>query len=179
MFQVIIINGCATAGKDTFIDLFTEEFKNAGYSTPVYRISSVDKVKEIAKSLGWDGVKDDKGRQFLSDLKDAMTAYNDAPFTYTVKSINSIRNATKGNAIIFVHVREPEEIKKYRDRSYSKAILVRRDEVTDVFSNHADKEVFGYQYDFIVDNNGTLDDLRNAAKGFVHLLEYWRSLCHQ
>ena len=36
------------------------------------KISSVDKVKEIARIAGWNGEKDDKGRKLLADLKAAL-----------------------------------------------------------------------------------------------------------
>ncbi len=72
--KLIIINGVARSGKDTFIDIFKSLNPNT------INISSIDKVKELAREMGWDGTKDDKSRKFLSDLKDLWTDYNNNIF---------------------------------------------------------------------------------------------------
>ena len=64
--QIVIINGTGGCGKDTFVS-FVSKYKR------VYNFSSIDKVKEIAKLIGWDGGKTDKDRKFLSDLKKLTT----------------------------------------------------------------------------------------------------------
>lgn len=45
-------------------------------------ISSVDKIKEAAKVLGWDGGKTEEDRKFLSDLKLLSTGYNNYLYEY-------------------------------------------------------------------------------------------------
>ena len=65
----IIINGCGGVGKDTFVD-YCRIFAN------ITNISSVDKIKEAAKILGWNGGKAEEDRKFLSDLKLLSTGYN-------------------------------------------------------------------------------------------------------
>ena len=64
--QIVIINGTGGCGKDTFVS-FVSKYKR------VYNFSSIDKVKEIAKLIGWNGGKTDKDRKFLSDLKKLTT----------------------------------------------------------------------------------------------------------
>lgn len=44
--EVVIINGTGGCGKDTFVNLTTKYGK-------IYNFSSVDKVKEISKMVGW------------------------------------------------------------------------------------------------------------------------------
>lgn len=173
MTYIIIINGVGGSGKDTFIDKFKEVACNsAEWKCVVERISSVDFVKHIAKLAGWDGVKDNKGRQFLSDLKDAMTAYDDGPYKYCVKEAlrftfrhdgGMVRNNWK--SFLFIHVREPKEIKKLVDALGATTILIHRTSAEKVdFTNHADKGVFDYEYDHEVLNDGTIDDLKRAAE---------------
>ena len=60
--QIIVINGTGGCGKTTFVEL-TQKYGK------VINFSSVDKVKEVAKLIGWDGKKTEKDRKFLSDLK--------------------------------------------------------------------------------------------------------------
>ena len=62
--QVFIINGSGGVGKDTFVELVSKVF-----NLSVMNFSSVDKVKEIARIIGWTGGKTEKDRKFLSDLK--------------------------------------------------------------------------------------------------------------
>ena len=44
--KIIVINGTGGSGKDTFVEYVSKYAK-------VYNFSSVDKVKEIAKLIGW------------------------------------------------------------------------------------------------------------------------------
>ena len=46
--------------------------------------------------------------------------------------------------------------------------MIVRDSVTQITSNTSDKNVFDYHYDFIVDNNGTIEELQEKAKQFVN-----------
>lgn len=173
MITVVVINGTATAGKDTFIDLFTEVCNEKGLY-PVQRFSSVDEVKRFATILGWDGVKDDKGRRFLSDLKDALTLYNDLPFNYMKSKIEYFRRLNKIDGdeygFIFFHVREPKEVSRMAEEFKAVTLLIEREGLQESFSNHADKNVRDFPYDYVVRNNGTLSDLReNALKFFNYL----------
>ena len=52
---IVIINGTGGSGKDTFVSFVSKYNK-------VYNFSSIDKVKEIAKEVGWDGGKTEKDR---------------------------------------------------------------------------------------------------------------------
>jgi len=38
-----------------------------------------------------------------------------------------------------------------------------------IYGNHADDEIENYQYDFIVENNSTLDDLAQSAEEFYKI----------
>ena len=70
---VIIVNGKPRAGKDTFAQLLNQ-YEN------VYKISSIDKIKQIAIDCGWSGKKTEKDRKFLSDLKMLVSDYSDVIF---------------------------------------------------------------------------------------------------
>lgn len=161
--KVIIINGHGTAGKDTFIDKFAEVAEDVfGDALPVFRFSSVDEVKKYAMLLGWDGVKDEKGRRLLSDIKDALTRYNDAPFSYMKKKHDEVERLGS-HSVIFFHVREPEEIERAVKEFNATTILIERECAT-AFTNHADTGVHDYAYDYYVSNYGTISDLKTSAR---------------
>lgn len=69
--------------------------------------------------------------------------------------------------MLFLHIREPEEIERAAKAFSAKTILITRDQVKHITSNMADENVFNYDYDIVIDNSGTLDDLKAKAKGFI------------
>ena len=167
--KLIIINGMPLSGKSTFVQFCLDELGCWGKE-----VSTVDFVKEIAITCGWDKTKTPKNRKFLSDLKDLLTEWDDVPYKKVMYEKRIWEFSFKqfdiptDDCFFFIHCREPEEIQKFVDREGAKTLLVRRPEVENLEqSNHADQNVFNYNYDFIIENNGDLKDLRIKAMKFV------------
>lgn len=157
---IFVTNGMARSGKDTFAALMNE-------FVPTKKYSSIGYIKEIAKLCGWNGQKNEKSRKFLSDLKVLTSQYNDLPFKRIQKQINEFNKDEKYN-VLLIDIREPEEIKKLCNVYGSvKTILIIRNSVKNITSNMADAGVFDYDYDFIIENNGTIDEFKNSVKNFV------------
>ena len=165
--QVYIINGSGGVGKDTFVELVSNELNDLlkKFHT-VINFSSVDKVKEIAKEIGWDGKKTEKDRKFLSDLKVLASEYCDMPFKSMRSKVAEFYEDNFAH-ILFLHIREPEEIERAAKSFNAKTILITRDQIKHITSNMADENVFNYDYDIVIDNSGTLDDLKIKAKKFI------------
>lgn len=72
--------------------------------------------------------------------------------------------------IIFLMIREPEEIERAVREFDALTVLVKRDQVEAITSNHADRDVELYDYDFTVYNYGSLYELQSTASSFVALL---------
>ena len=73
--------------------------------------------------------------------------------------------------VVFIMCREPQEIKKFVEMNNAITVCVRRKEAEEKEpSNHADAEVFNFNYHFQIDNNYDLDYLRIAAKQFLTLI---------
>lgn len=87
--QIFVINGSGGTGKDTFVSLVSIELNDIfrRFHT-VINFSSVDKVKEIAKEIGWDGGKTERDRKLLSDLKILTSNYCDMPFESMKNKVN-------------------------------------------------------------------------------------------
>lgn len=160
--HIFIINGSGGVGKDTFVEIISEKISTMNYS-------SVHKVKEMARVAGWNGEKDEVSRKFLSDLKLLTSKYCDMSFKSIHKEIEIFKVFTKYR-YLFIHIREPKEIQKVKDSIVNipcKTLLIKRENVSHITTNIADKNVFNYKYDITIDNNGTIDDLYKKADEFI------------
>lgn len=160
MSKIIVINGMATSGKSTFVSLCHE------INQKVIETSTIDFIKQVALYAGWNGEKDDLGRRLLSDIKDALEKYNDIPN----KRIDEFINKRPDN-IIFVNAREPHNVQYYKNKYNAISLLITNPNTPNINTNHADKNVFEYNYDYIIVNDGTLADLKNKAKKFLKTLD--------
>ena len=156
--KIFITNGMARCGKDTFAEFLNE-------ITPTLKYSSIDKVKEIAKLCGWGGGKTEKDRKFLSDLKMLTTDYSNMPFEAIKTKVNEFLE-DKEHEILLVDIREPLEIEKAKNAFNAKTILIINNRVKTISSNFGDANVFNFDYDITVENNGTLDDFKNNVRRF-------------
>lgn len=182
MVKVVVVNGRPGVGKTEFERLCAERCNLSnrmdgfvpGYSLRVDITSTVDFVKEVARFCGWDGVKTLENRKFLSDLKDLLTEWNDVPYKMIVEHIKSL--PVSQDWLVFVDCREPAEIQKLKERLNATTVLIRREEVeNNEVSNHADFDVFYYDYDLTIYNNSDIIHLENKAQKFI---EYMRGAPH-
>lgn len=158
----IVINGAGGVGKDTLCELAALHFK-------VKNISSITPIKEIAALCGWDGTKDNKARKFLSDLKNLCVEYNNYPTVWAKAKYDEF--LTSDEDVMFVHIREPEEIQKFVDATggSAKTLLVRGGArmPKEKYGNASDDGVENYSYDYYFLNESTLDV---AEREFVELI---------
>ena len=166
--KVYIINGRAGVGKDKFIK-YVSKYAN------VVNFSSVQKLKVIATEyFGYnDNIKSDKDRKFLADLKALTTEYCNFSFNSVIEAYKTFKNISY-TEIMFIHCREPEEIKKLQDEipEAETMLIVADKRVTKtVDNNHADKDINNFEYDIIVNNDGSLEALDDIAEDFVNKLK--------
>ncbi len=162
----VVINGAGGVGKDTLCDLAAKHFR-------VRNISTITPIKELAAMAEWDGRKDDRSRKFLADLKQLCVAYNDFPTNWAYRIYCEFLNSD--DEILFVHIREPEEIAKFvrRTEGNAKTLLVRAGErmKRDKYGNDADDRVENYFYDYYFSNDGSLEEAeKNIVKLFSDIM---------
>lgn len=168
MVKVIIVNGLAQSGKDTFVDFCKEVAPKY-----VYSMSTVDFIKRIATEGGWNGEKTPEARRYLSDLKKIFVEWLDAPYKEVERKIrtiemNEIQYGLESNDFyLFIHCREPEEINKMVKGLGARTVLIMRPGVERVTSNNSDLDAEDYDYDYFIKNDGDLDDLRTKANLFM------------
>ena len=158
----LVINGAGGVGKDTLCDLSAKHFR-------VRNISTITPIKEIAKHCGWNGSKDDKSRKFLADLKALCVGYNDLPTNWAMREYEDF--LTTDEQILFVHIRESEEIQKFVDATggAARTILIRGGArmTKAVYGNRSDDDVEKYSYDYYFVNDKSLDE---SERGIVALI---------
>lgn len=158
----IVLNGAGGVGKDTLCDIAAKHFK-------VRNISTITPIKEIAAMGGWNGAKDDKSRKFLADLKQLFVDYNDYPTNWALAVYREF--LTTDEEILFVHIREPEEIAKFISATdgRARAMLIRGgDRMTKShYGNYADDSVENFTYDYYYTNDRSLEETERAFTEYL------------
>jgi len=163
--KVVIINGKGGVGKDTLCDIVSKKYC-------VSNVSSITPIKQIAQMGGWKGGKENKDRKFLADLKKLFVEYNDLPFCYLKEEMNLFLQ--KEQTVLFVHIREIEEIKKFLEYALSKGVLcktllvTRKQEQNKIYGNEADDMAEQYSYDAVYHNDMPLEQ---TEKDFMLFFE--------
>lgn len=160
--KVYITNSSGGVGKDTFASMIDKYI-------PTLKYSSIDLVKEMYEYIGIEREpKDEKKRKLYSDTKDMLTQYDDIPFKDITSVVEDFKNGRFDEAeVLFIDIREPEEIARAVEVFGAKTILMKNPKVEKITSNHADANIENYEYDYIIENDGTLEQLDNVAKMFV------------
>ena len=78
------------------------------------------------------------------------------------------------NVCVFIHVREPSEIKKYVDRLHALTVLVTNPAIKSdtEWGNSSDQDVKNYKYKFTIKNDGDIDQLMETAKTFLKYFKF-------
>ena len=110
---------------------------------------------------------------FLSQLKADCTEFNDLPFRYCTEQLQIF--AENDAELLFVHIREPEEIERFRQTAgvNCKTILVRRptlEQARGQLGNRSDDGVAAYTYDAEFLNDGSLEELPAKVHDFLQAL---------
>ena len=183
--KVVIINGKPQSGKDTFCK-YAQGYCDDDESANTLIISSVDPLKEMLTQLGWDGTKTDKIRDMLMDMKQLWVQNQDGPTMFLFNNILEFHKACTGeDNIVFVHIREPEEIKKLVNALTGFesmgidviSLLIIRGSGEDTPNQPAETRrsddealINSYKYDVTINNDEDLIKLQELAAEFVDKL---------
>lgn len=159
--KVYILNGHGTVGKGEFAKAISKYIS-------IYKYSSIDLVKDMLEFAGIPKEpKTEEKRLLYSDTKDRLTKYDDIPFKDITSIVTDFKNNKIEAEVLLIDIREPEEIARAVKTFGAETILVRNPNAIKIESNHADRDVENYEYDYIIENNGTLEQLERVAKLFV------------
>lgn len=177
--KVVIINGVAQSGKDTFVK-FATDYCNLNEYANVLNISSVDPIKDMLTSFGWNGDKTTDVRDIIAGIKKIWISAQNGP---TMFMINNIMNYhmihSDEDNIIFCHIREVEEIEKL-EKAISgmesigisvSSILLKRDIETDDRRPQDKADIISkYAYNIEINNKGALEQLEKIACEFIDMI---------
>ncbi len=166
---VIGFIGKAGSGKDASALALRSVFENAGLRTQ--RFAFADHLKELCVQLGWDSVKNERGRNLLQHLGDVLREYHGADYfaNYTASQIRE-----SDADVCFVtdvrYLNEASALRALGEEPDCSVTLIRivRDhsgwgkELTEAQKKHpSEVEMDQIVIDHLIENNGTIDDLRN------------------
>lgn len=164
--RVFVINGSGGVGKDTVCSMAARRWR-------VCNVSSITPILSVARAAGWDGQKTPAARRFLSRLKEVCVEFNDLPFQYCWEQYQHFLHSEE--ELLFVHIREPEEIARFCEAvgPSCAALLVRRpslEQARGPLGNRSDDGVGRYAYDYIFENDGSLEELPQKVERFFSAL---------
>lgn len=159
--MVILINGYPNSGKDTFVSMVKAIYpKTINFHTS-------DPVKQALTDLGWkedwNGDKTDKARNLIAHI---MKEGNEL-FNLLEVSVDAVVSKSKVDTMVFIHVREPHNLKLLKEKYNALTVLVRRPEAEQEYTNDSDRNVDDFEYDYIIENLGKLPLLEASAYLFV------------
>ena len=85
-------------------------------------------------------------------------------FNEIKKAVEEFKNSDDN--ILFIHIREPEEIKRAVEAFNAITLLIKREGLNNIFLNYSDANVNNYNYDYII-RNTTLEEFEIEAEKFV------------
>lgn len=157
---IILISGKAEAGKTTFANILHQRLGKL-YCV-VEKRSFARKVKESAYCMGWDGIKDEKGRKLLQDVGRAGRSYDKDLWVDHMLTDKSI---LPPDIIIVDDWRYMNELESIIDYGIYDVVTIRinrpsLDLSSEMYLDESETSLKeDLNYDFVITNFGTIEDL--------------------
>lgn len=160
--RIIALSGKAGSGKDTVGDYLTTRY---GFE----KVSFAQYLKSIAKNqFGWDGKKDDRGRELLQKLGHVVREYDNM---FWIRPVISYIMGNPDKDIVVTDMRYYNELEALDG---IKATLVRleRDECYKMgdMGRHESEVALDHckQFHFTITNNGGFDELFKSVDTVIN-----------
>ena len=178
---VVLIGGEGGSGKSTFTDLCND------VQVPVYEFSTIDCCKQLSTIMcnleyqfscdddyfrNQIDSKSDSYRYLLHSLKSAWCEFDNGPNKIVIQKVVSCMEGDSNPFLIFINVREPDQIDILKSMLLEVGYIpitlcVHRSDVEN-WSNEGDRTTNNYDYDIVIENNGSLGDLNQKALDFCY-----------
>ena len=104
-------------------------------------------------------------------MKALLLEWNDVPWKKVVSELKIFaeeERSHKYETIVFIDSREPMEIARFSRELNAESILITRPDLhVEAQSNSSDANVFNYDYDYIISNDGTVAEWEEKAELFL------------
>jgi len=157
---IFIVDGLQGSGKKSFISKVREKLLN------VYIISYHNNLETIARKMGWRNKPDDlENYIFLRKIHHLWVSFNNELYNSVIKDIEELNSP---HITIFILPKTGKDIDKLVEglkEHNVKTVLIYNKKVAEVYKdiNH----INNYNYDIIINNNGSLSDLKKEADIFI------------
>lgn len=174
---VVLIGGVQGSGKSSFINYCKKHMQGVREESTIdcckmlveemAKMESVKYSEEITTAIQ---TKNEKYRTLLNQLKTLWCEFDDGPNSIVCSLVDSVIDRTK-TSILFINVREPEQIAHLKQRIEEGCgvtvltMAVLRNDPTDSM-NDADKRTLDYAYDIWIKNSMTFAELEFSAVQF-------------
>lgn len=170
--KIYMIAGKARSGKDTLGDFLIKELEKKGKKP--CRIQIAQYIKYYAmKYFGWDGSEETKPRDFLNHLGTDIIRNKINPDFHIDRLIEDFEVLSHFfDTFVVSDVRFLNEIIKTKNK-FNDVVTIRiereSDELSDKQKNNETETALDdfNDFDFFVDNNGTLENLEEKAKKII------------
>lgn len=165
--NVICVSGKAQHGKDTVANMMKEKIEQSGEKVLI--IHYADLLKYICTTyFGWNGVKDDYGRQLLQDVGTGIVRRQNPDYWANTVSDFLELFQDEWNWAIIPDTRFPNELNMVYEKFGGTHVRVERGKydggLTDEQLNHPSETMLDdYFPDYYIKNHGSLDQLRETV----------------
>ena len=170
--KIICISAKAQHGKDTSALILRDIYESRGQKVLITHFA--DLLKYICKAFfNWDGNKDEKGRTLLQYIgTDVVGAKNPAYWAEFIAGILKLFEH-EWDYVIIPDCRYPVELATLRDKFETYILRVERPNfdngLTEAQKNHpSEVDMDNYNFDAIVYNKGSLEDLKAELLNFIN-----------
>lgn len=177
--KIVLISGKAQHGKDTTAECLKAELECRGCR--VLTTHFADVLKFVCKNLfHWDGQKDERGRRLLQVVGTDIVRKQDTNFWVRfIRDLLSMFDGSGGfwDYVIIPDCRFPNELELMRERfPYTYHVRVVRpgfeSPLTPEQQAHPSETAMdGVQEDYLIKNEGDIEDLRAAVLDFADWME--------
>ncbi len=169
--KIIMICGKARSGKDTLAEFIMKNTNNE----KICRVQIGQYIKYYAmKYFGWNGEEETKPRDLLNHLGTDIIRNKINPDFHINRLIEDIEVLSYFyDTFIISDVRFPNEIEKVKakyDNVTTIKIIRNSDELNESQKNNITETALDSynNYDYSIDNNGTLEELESKAKDIIN-----------
>ncbi len=155
--RIIGLTGYAGAGKDEAAKILMMNKRHV-----FYRVAFADELKSFALECGWNGKKDEAGRNMLQALG-VFVRENIHPDAWINRTKTQVKwHLHNGHDIVFTDVRFINEIDYVRDLG-GEIWRIDRPGVGPANDHVSEHEWTTVEPDVVIKNDGTIDDLRRVV----------------